>query len=119
MYFALREFQKRSKKVWVGFHFPYQSELRLGSQCNWRHIRVTCFPLPSAKGFTNIRDHSYSEFPCCFFDWGVFLVVVFVGVFLFLVGVFGGACETFLFEKLHAQFAYYKSPELGLNLSGS
>ena len=46
-------------------------------------------------------------------------VIVFVWVFVCFVGVFGGACETFLFEKLHAQFAYYKSPELGLNLSGS
>jgi hypothetical protein len=36
-----------------------------------------------------------------------------------LLCCWGGACETFLFEKLHAQFAYYKSPELGLNLSGS
>ena len=46
---------------------------------------------------------------CCLF--GVFV--------LFWCWVFGGACETFLFEKLHAQFAYYKSPEHGLNLSGS
>ena len=100
MYFALREFQKRSKKVRVGFHFPYQSELRLGSQCNWRRIRVSCCPLPSAKGFTNIRDHSYSEFPCCFFDWGVFLVVVFVGVFLFLVlGCLGGHAKLFFLKS--------------------
>ena len=37
-----------------------------------------------------------------FFGWGV-----------------GGGMRNFSFEKLHAQFAYYKSPELGLNLSGS
>jgi len=30
-----------------------------------------------------------------------------------------GACNTPRFKKWHAQFAYYKSPELGLNLSGS
>jgi len=30
-----------------------------------------------------------------------------------------GACITPRFKKWHAQFAYYKSPELGLNLSGS
>ena len=34
-------------------------------------------------------------------------------------GWFWGGIHTFLFEKLHARFAYYKSPELGLNLSGS
>jgi hypothetical protein len=42
------------------------------------------------------------------------------GLFLFgvFVGVLGGHAN-FAFAKLHAQFAYYKSPELGLNLSGS
>lgn len=44
--------------------------------------------------------------------WGFFL-------FGLLFGVGGGACEDFTLVKLHAQFAYYKSPELGLNLSGS
>lgn len=34
-------------------------------------------------------------------------------------GVLGGGHAKLFFEKLHAQFAYYKSPELGLNLSGS
>ena len=45
---------------------------------------------------------------CCLFVRGV----------VRLGGVGGGNAKLF-FEKLHAQFAYYKSPELGLNLSGS
>ena len=42
----------------------------------------------------------------------------FLGIVVVIV-VGGGHAKSFLFEKLHAQFAYYKSPELGLNLSGS
>ena len=39
---------------------------------------------------------------------------------LFSVGfVWGGMRRLYFYVKLHAQFAYYKSPELGLNLSGS
>jgi hypothetical protein len=41
---------------------------------------------------------------------------VYIGGFLLLLG---GGMRNFSVEKLHAQFAYYKSPELGLNLSGS
>ena len=44
--------------------------------------------------------------------WGFFFIWV-------VVRGWGGACEDFTLVKLHAQFAYYKSPELGLNLSGS
>ena len=50
----------------------------------------------------------------CLFVWVV--VCLFGGLFGW--GVLGGHAKLF-FEKLHAQFAYYKSPELGLNLSGS
>ena len=60
------EIQKRSKKLRSGFHFPYWLKLRLRPQCNCRPIGVICCPLPSDQGFNNIRDHSYSEFPCCF-----------------------------------------------------
>lgn len=55
---------------------------------------------------------------------GLFRLFLFGGLlFLFVggcsvLGVGGGHAKLF-FEKLHAQFAYYKSPELGLNLSGS
>ena len=52
---------------------------------------------------------------------GVCFVFGFVclGCWGFSVGGLGGGMRNFSFEKLHAQFAYYKSPELGLNLSGS
>ena len=94
------EIQKRSKKLRSGFHFPYWLKLRLRPQCNCRPIGVICCPLPSDQGFNNIRDHSYSEFPCCFFDWDVFLVVVFVGVFLFLVlGCLGGHAKLFFLKS--------------------
>ena len=48
--------------------------------------------------------------------WGFELFVLFIVMF---VVCFGGAYRLLVFEKLHAQFAYYKSPEQGLNLSGS
>ena len=55
--------------------------------------------------------------------FGGFVVCCLMRGVLFLFGGFcfgvGGGMRDFAFAKLHAQFAYYKSPELGLNLSGS
>ena len=57
-----------------------------------------------------MRGFCFVLFLLLFVNWGV----------LFFVGVvcWGGHAKL-CFAKLHAQFAYYKSPELGLNLSGS
>ena len=66
------EISEEVEKTHRWFSLPYWLKLRLWSQCNWRPIGVSCCPLPSDQGFTNIRDHSYSEFPCCFFDWVFF-----------------------------------------------
>ena len=54
--------------------------------------------------------------------FGGFVVCCLMRGCLFLLGVLfrgWGGMRDFAFAKLHAQFAYYKSPELGLNLSGS
>lgn len=64
---------------------------------------------------------------CCFcFVWivvsnrGCFFVFVFVGGFVWgVVGVGGGMRRLFFLKSCTRNLRYYKSPELGLNLSGS
>ena len=90
------------------------------------------FPSPLEKFHTQASivsaDHSCIASTCifgglCCFDWCL-LIGGFCFVWCLLIGGFvgcllGGGMRNFAFAKLHAQFAYYKSPELGLNLSGS
>jgi len=113
MNFALRDFRKGRKNLGLVFTSPIDS-MQLAP--HWGYL------LPTAQ-WPRVHQHTRSFIlwiPLLFFWLGCFFSCCFCwGVFVFGVGVFGGACETFLFEKLHAQFAYYKSPELGLNLSGS